>query len=77
MPTNRQLPSTSSDVFVVGIVKGREKYVVTYTAAGRRDRAEALARWARNPGLAFTWEDAEKMADAMRDVEEAKPCPPI
>lgn len=57
---------TGEDVIATGIPKGDERYVVVYRERDVAQARRVLARWATDPSLSFTWQDAAKMSQQMR-----------
>lgn len=53
---------------IIGLVKGAERYSVTYgdSADDRRKALRALGLWASNPELSFTWHDAAVLSLKVR-----------
>ncbi len=55
------------DVNVVALVKGTERYVFLYDDESRAETLRALGRYASNPELSFTWADAARLSQKMRE----------
>lgn len=45
-------------LIVMGIVKGCERYVLTYAPDQANGALRTIGKWAANPELSFTWYDA-------------------
>lgn len=54
---------------VVGIAKGKERYVFLFDDNNRVEALRMLGRFASNPDLSFTWHDATRLSQAMRECE--------
>lgn len=61
---------TTDPANVVALPKGTERYVVLYADADAEAAIQAVARWAENPGLAFTWFDAARLTGYIRAAAE-------
>lgn len=63
-----RLPADSGCLNVLGLVKGGERYTITYgdTADDRAKALRALGVWASNPELSFTWYDAAVLSMKVR-----------
>ena len=59
-----------SDVNVLALVKGTEKYVWTYTDQHKSDALNSIGRFAANPELSFTWYDAAILCQRIRKVTQ-------
>lgn len=55
------------DVFVVGLIKGRERFIVVYDAATESQARWQLCRWAADPQFNFSWRDAAAMNIKLRE----------
>lgn len=55
-----------SEINVVALVKGVEKYILLYDDEHRRDACRQLGHWACNYDLSFTWWDAAQMSKSIR-----------
>lgn len=60
----------SDDTNMIALVKGIERYVFLYTDSRRKDIMRAIARFALNPDLAFTWYDAAVLTQKIRAIAE-------
>jgi len=56
-----------STVYVIAIVKGKERYVFFYEDDQREDLLQVLGRFASNHDLSFTWYDATTLAKRVRE----------
>lgn len=63
--TNRVQPS--EDIDCVALAKGRERYILLFTAANRSAALRTIGRWASNPELNFTWYDAARLTQKIRE----------
>ena len=52
--------------YVVGQVKGRERYIFLYEDSQRAEALRVLGRFASNPELSFTWYDAAVLSQKVR-----------
>lgn len=57
---------TNSDVHCVALVKGSERYVFLYDAAGRAGILRTLGRYVADPELSFTEYDAVVVCQKIR-----------
>ena len=55
-----------SDVNVLALVKGSERYVFLYDDEDRAETLRVLGRYASNPDLSFTWYDAAILSQKIR-----------
>lgn len=60
-----------SDINVLALVKGEERYVFLYDDASRAETLRVLGRFASNPDLTFSWYDAAVLSQKVRQ-ESAK-----
>lgn len=63
-----QFSEPGVNVFV--LVKGVERYVFMYDDAHRQDVLQAAGRAASNPELSFSWYDAAKLSQSVRESGE-------
>ena len=56
----------SRDINVIALVKGGERYVFLYDDESRDETIRALARYASNPDLSFSWYDAAMLGQKVR-----------
>jgi hypothetical protein len=67
----------SSDINVLALVKGEERYIFLFDDERRAEALRTLGRFASNPELSFSWYDAAVLSQRIRstvpDNEEAKP----
>jgi hypothetical protein len=63
--------SVSSDINVLALVKGEERYVFLFDDAHRAEVLRTLGRYASNPELSFSWYDAAVLSQKVRN-EPAK-----
>ena len=63
--------SVSSDINVLALVKGEERYVFLFDDAHRAEVLRVLGRYASNPELSFSWYDAAVLSQKVRQ-EPAK-----
>ena len=59
-------PNTSSDINVLALIKGPERYFFWYDDASRAEVLLTLGRFARDPDLSFTWYDAAVLSQKVR-----------
>lgn len=55
-----------SDINVIALVKGEERYVFMYTHETRGEALKQLGRFASNPELSFSWYDAATLSQRIR-----------
>ena len=55
-----------SDVFVSGVIKGDERYVILFRAEYANDAVRTAGVWASNPELSLNWYDAAQLARQIR-----------
>ena len=60
----------SQDVHVLALVKGAERYVFLFNEENRAQTFRALARYASNPELSFTWYDAAVLSQKIRNESQ-------
>lgn len=69
----------SSDINVLALVKGEERYVFLFDDAHRAECLRTLGRFASNPELTFSWYDAAVLSQKVRQTanpeESAVPAP--
>jgi hypothetical protein len=63
--SNLHYPS-DTDVNVLALVKGKERYVFFYTDENRAECLRVLGRYATNEDLSFTWYDAAVLSQKIR-----------
>jgi hypothetical protein len=68
---------------VTAIVRGRERYVVIYYDQQAAAACAVAGRWAADPALSFTWHDAARFCQKIREqtlwrklTPQAEPPPP-
>lgn len=62
----------SSDINVLALVKGEERYVFLFDDAHRAEVLRVLGRYASNPDLSFSWYDAAVLSQKVRQDQPAK-----
>ena len=55
------------DINVLALVKGRERYIFLYDDTQRSQTLRMLGRYASNPELSFTWQDAAILSQRIRE----------
>ena len=60
-----------SDVEVLALVKGPEKYVFLFRDEDRAETIRMFGRFAANPELSFTWWDAAVLSSKVRGEKAA------
>ena len=58
--------TVETDVKVIALVKGKERYVFIYNESNRPEVLRLLGRYASNPELSFTWYDAAVLSQKIR-----------
>ncbi|MEM8678634.1 MAG: hypothetical protein AAGF97_04670 [Planctomycetota bacterium] len=61
----------NSDINVLALVKGDERYVFLYDDNNRAETLRTLGRYASNPELSFTWYDAAVLSQKVRQAAAA------
>ncbi len=68
-----------SEVNVLALVKGQERYVYVYDDASRQELIDAFRDHAADPGLSLSWFDATvlttKAREQMRAADHRPPAP--
>jgi hypothetical protein len=59
----------SSDINVLALVKGEERYIFLFDDAGRTETLRTLGRFASNQELSFSWYDAAVLSKRIRDLK--------
>lgn len=57
-----------TEVNVLALVKGKEKFIFLFDDANRDETLRQLARFAANPELDFTWYDAAMLSRKIRET---------
>ncbi|MEC7697022.1 MAG: hypothetical protein VYA11_07995 [Planctomycetota bacterium] len=57
----------SQDINVLAMVKGDERYVFLFDDESRAETLRLLGRYASNPELSFTWQDAAILSQRIRE----------
>ena len=60
----------STEINVLALVKGDERYVFLFTDDNRTEALRQLGRYAANPELSFTWYDAAVMSQKIRQTAQ-------
>ncbi len=58
--------SEESDINVLALVKGEERYIFLYSDANRSQTLRLLGRYASDPELSFSWYDAAVLSQKIR-----------
>lgn len=58
----------SSDINVLALVKGEERYVFLFDDDHRAEVLRVLGRYASNPELSFSWYDAAVLSQKVRQA---------
>jgi len=66
----------STEINVLALVKGNERYVFLFDDDNRVEMLRQLGRFAANPELSFTWYDAAVMSQKVRETALAERQPP-
>lgn len=56
----------SQDINVLAMVKGDERYVFLFDDESRAETLRLLGRYASNPDLSFSWQDAAVLSQRIR-----------
>ena len=56
----------ATEINVLALVKGEERYVFIYTDENRAEILRLFGRYASNPSLSFTWYDAAVCSQRLR-----------
>lgn len=64
-----------TEINVLALVKGEEKFLFLFDDQNRDDTLRQLARFAANPDLDFSWYDAAMLSRKIRDAvpDESSP----
>lgn len=65
--------SHGADVFLVALVKGKERYVFLYDDKSKAETLRCLGRFASNPELSFTWYDCAVLSQRIRQNSNTSP----
>jgi hypothetical protein len=57
----------TNGINVTALLKGPEKYILLFDDAHRSEGLRQLGRWATDRGLSFTWADAARMSQQVRE----------
>ena len=57
----------SQDINVLAMVKGEERYVFLFDDESRAETLRLLGRYASNPELSFSWQDAAILSQRIRE----------
>lgn len=60
----------SSDINVLALVKGEERYVVLFNDDKKGEALRTLGRYASNPELSFSWYDAAVLSQKVRNLSK-------
>ena len=60
------------DLNVLALVKGPEQYVFLFPDSERQELLRTLGRFASNWELSFTWYDADKLSQRVRQEAEKR-----
>ncbi len=63
----------TTEINVLALVKGNERYVFLFDDDNRVEMLRQLGRFAANPELSFTWYDAAVMSQKIRETALAEP----
>lgn len=67
----------SSDINVLALVKGEERYIFLFDDERRAEALRTLGKFASNPELSFSWYDAAVLSQRIRStVPESEQQPP-
>jgi hypothetical protein len=58
--------SGESDINVLALVKGEERYIFLYSDENRSQTLRLLGRYASDPDLSFSWYDAAVLSQKIR-----------
>lgn len=62
-----------TDVYMLVLVKGGERYVFELNRETRCEALRAMGRFAANPELSFTWYDAAVLSQKIRAEFQTEP----
>lgn len=60
----------TTDINVLALVKGDERYVFLYDDSNRTETLRQIGRYAANPELSFNWYDAAVMSQKIRQTAQ-------
>jgi hypothetical protein len=73
LSANAHLPEhqpNSSDVNVLALIKGPERYFFMYTEEQKTEMLRTLGRYAADPELSFSWYDAAVLSQKVRELDK-------
>jgi hypothetical protein len=62
-----QVPDPNPPPYVSMLIRQEQHYILTYEKTQGKLACRALGNWASNPGLDFSWYDAARMAQEVRE----------
>jgi len=71
MSTENRFAEHETDISVMALVKGDERYVFLFDDENRTETLRQLGRFASNESLTFTWYDAAIMSQKVRELQAA------
>jgi hypothetical protein len=60
----------TTDINVLALVKGEERYIFLFDDAHRSEALRTLGRFASNPELSFSWYDAAVLSQRVRQTAQ-------
>lgn len=72
MPATNRRSDPPADRLLTACQKGVEQYAIWFAPLDKYEAIEQLERWAGNPDLSLTWQDAEKMATTVHTLTRWK-----
>lgn len=63
-------PPVTTDINVLALVKGEERYIFLFDDGHRSDALRTLGRFASNTELSFSWYDAAVLSQRIRQTVE-------
>jgi hypothetical protein len=62
----------NKEINVLALIKGEERYIFLYDDNNRTETLRALGRFAADPQLSFSWNDAAVMSKKVREMAAAE-----
>lgn len=57
---------------IATLIKGRERYVFLFDDESRAETLRTIGRFASDPTLSFTWYDAAKLSQEVRNIDNRR-----
>ena len=60
---------SNEDLYIIAYIKGKEKYIFNYDERTKKQLFRTFGKYAGNPTLSFTWQDASRLSKMVHNVE--------